>query len=276
MFCIIMKTAENFSGLLLIDKPHGWTSADCVNRVRRTLEDGLRAGGFSSGGFPGKHLKVGHFGTLDPFATGLLVLGIGKATKAMNIMSDCDKEYVFEIVFGLKTSTFDLDVSEDDVFFAPEPEGGWQRISDESLKKTLDEFRGEISQKPPIFSALKINGKRAYRLARAGKDFEIDSRMVRVDALEVLENSLKEISVFRRTFLLPVVKLFATVSKGTYIRSLAVDIGANLDMPATVLSLCRTRVGEFALYGDLPVVKLSKETTFAQLFSCITTDGFAI
>lgn len=259
-----MKISEDISGLLLIDKPCEWTSFDCVKRIKSVLESGLRARGFKI-----RHLKVGHSGTLDPFATGLMVVAVGKCTKTVNTIRDNDKDYVFEIVFGVSSPTLDLDVPESEIVFSESPAGGFCPVDPDFLEEILCEFRGGISQVPPAFSALKVDGKRAYHLARAGENFKIESRMVRVDFLDVLENSLKEVSIFSRTLHLPVVKLFATVSKGTYIRSLVRDIGEKLCMPATVLSLRRTRVGRFKLDGDLPVVKFSRETTFEELVASL-------
>lgn len=260
-----MEISGNLSGLLLIDKPREWTSFDCVKRVKSVLESGLRARGFKI-----RHLKVGHSGTLDPFATGLMVIAVGKCTKTVSTIRDNDKDYVFEIVFGVSSPTLDLDAPESEIVFTEHvltevPAGGLCPIDADFLEETLHKFRGAISQVPPVFSALKVDGKRAYHLARAGENFKMESRMVRVDVLNVLENSLKEVSISSRTLRLPVVKLFATVSKGTYIRSLARDIGEKLNMPATVLSLRRTRVGVAALGGDLPVVKFSRETTFEEI-----------
>lgn len=255
-----MEISVPISGFLLIDKPHGWTSFDCVKRIKSVLESGMRARGFKI-----RHLKVGHSGTLDPFATGLMVIAVGKCTKTINTIRDNDKDYVFEIVFGVSSPTLDLDAPESDIVFTGSPAGDFCPVDPDFLEEILCKFRGEISQVPPIFSALKVDGKRAYHLARAGENFEMESRMVRVDVLDVLENSLKEVSISSQTLTLPVVKLFATVSKGTYIRSLARDIGEKLGMPATVLSLRRTRVGVLALGDDLPVVKFSRETTFEEI-----------
>ncbi len=231
------------SGFLVVDKPFGWTSFDCVNKIAWTLKNGL---GLK------KKPKVGHAGTLDPYAMGLLLIAVGKYTKKLEELKGADKDYVAEIGFGIKSETYDLDgkVEFEEVDID---------LSQEKVEEVLEKFRGEIEQLPPKFSALKIDGKRAYDLARQGKEFELKPRKVGINKLELMEVGEREIEGQK----VPFIKIFATVSKGTYIRSLARDIGEEFNVPAALISLKRTRVGDFNLEGE--VIKLSKETTFEQL-----------
>ena len=200
--------------VILIDKPTGMTSFGVVARVRRVLSK--RAG---------KKVKVGHCGTLDPFATGLLILVSGKMTRKAMEFTKLDKVYEAEIILGQQSTTGD-------------PEGELTNVSAdvptrERIEQVIAGFRGEITQTPPIFSAIKINGQRAYKLARDGKEVEIPSRQVTVYSLEVLE------------YTYPSLVIRTHVSSGTYIRSLAVDIGTTLGTGAYCKELRRTRIAEF-------------------------------
>ena len=204
--------------ILLIDKPAGMTSFGVVARVRRLLSQ--RAGG---------KVKVGHTGTLEPFATGLMILLVGKGTKRSNEFLKLDKVYEAEIVLGETSTTGD-------------PEGEITKTgnrTDEStkaeLEATLVQFTGEIQQIPPAFSAIKINGQRAYKLARKGEEVIMPARTVTVYSLELVEYSY------------PVVKIRAHVSSGTYIRTLAEDIGQTLGVGAYCRELRRTKVGDYAI-----------------------------
>lgn len=204
----------NEDSVLLIDKPAGITSFGVVARVRRKLSAQL-----------GKKAKVGHTGTLDPFATGLMIIVTGKECRNAMKYSKLDKEYEATIRLGQTSSTGD-------------PEGEILNVSDlqppkEAVEAALERFRGEITQRPPIFSAIKINGRRAYDLARKGEDFEIPERQVTVFSLELLDYSYPDIHI--RTH----------VSSGTYIRSLAVDIGDVLGTGAYCVELRRTKVAEY-------------------------------
>ena len=204
----------NEDSVLLIDKPAGITSFGVVARVRRKLSAQL-----------GKKAKVGHTGTLDPFATGLMIIVTGKECRNAMKYSKLDKEYEATIRLGQTSSTGD-------------PEGEILNVSDlqptkEAVEAALERFRGEITQRPPIFSAIKINGRRAYDLARKGEDFEIPERQVTVFSLELLDYSYPDIRI--RTH----------VSSGTYIRSLAVDIGDVLGTGAYCVELRRTKVAEY-------------------------------
>jgi tRNA pseudouridine55 synthase len=207
-------------GILLVDKPAGWTSFDVVNYVRKMVAQAEDKGP--------KQIKVGHTGTLDPFATGLLVLLIGKEyTKKAAKLSKLDKTYEVTMKFGATSSTGD-------------PEGEITPVSDtkptqKAITETLKRFTGEIKQVPPPFSAIKIDGQRAYKLARAGKKVKIDPRKVTINRLELVDYSYPE------------VKFVADVSSGTYIRSLVEDIGKTLGTGAYTATLRRTEVGDFSI-----------------------------
>lgn len=232
-------------GIILIDKPAGMTSFGVVARLRRVLSE--RAG---------KKVKVGHTGTLDPFATGLMIIVTGKACKDAMRYTKLDKAYKATIRLGQTSTTGDpegeisaYDGAIDDAGEASSKPTTRQtdefsQASDYSVKKTatpslmqvqtvLAQFTGEIKQRPPIFSAIKINGQRAYKLARDGKEVEIPERTVQIYALELLSYNYPEL-VIR-----------AHVSSGTYIRSLAVDIGAALGTGAYCRQLRRTRIANY-------------------------------
>ena len=202
--------------IILIDKPAGISSFGAVAKVRGRLKTEF-----------GRKLKVGHTGTLDPFATGLLILLSGKMTKKSNDFLKLDKVYEAIIHLGANSSTGD-------------PEGEITEVSSKQPTQTeinhvIDEFIGEITQTPPRFSAIKINGERAYKLARAGKDFEISSRKVTIYKLEILDYSY------------PNLKIRCHVSSGTYIRSLAEDIGVKLGTGAYLTALRRLRIGDYSV-----------------------------
>lgn len=201
-------------GIILIDKPADMTSFGVVARVRRVLSE--RAG---------KKVKVGHTGTLDPFATGLMILVTGKECKNAGTYTKFDKVYEATFVLGKKSTTGD-------------PEGDITSVSDsvptkEEVAKALARFTGEIRQRPPIFSAIKINGQRAYTLARNGEEVEIPERTVTVYSLDLIEYAYPEL------------KVRAHVSSGTYIRSLAVDIGGALGTGAYCSQLRRTAISDW-------------------------------
>ena len=207
---------ENESGRILIDKPAGITSFGVVARIRRVLKDEF-----------GKKVKVGHTGTLDPFATGLLVLLYGKETKNAMSLTKLDKVYEAEFTLGQISSTGD-----------PEGEiskcGNFEIPTFEQIEKEIKtNFLGKIEQTPPAFSAIKIDGKRAYDLARKGEDFEIPKRTVKVFNFEILSYDF------------PKLKVRTHVSSGTYIRSLAEDLGKNLGCGAFCSQLRRTKIADF-------------------------------
>lgn len=212
-------------GILLVDKPASWTSFDVVNYVRRMVAN-------AEGKKP-KNVKVGHTGTLDPFATGLLVLLIGKQyTKRAGDLSKVDKTYEVTMILGKTSSTGD-------------PEGEITPVSDtvpskEALANAIEQFKGQIEQVPPAYSAIKVNGQRAYKLARAGKEVVIEPRKVTINSLEVTSYDYPE------------VKLVASVSSGTYIRTLTEDIGTVLSTGAYTKALRRTAVGQYSIEGIQP------------------------
>ena len=200
---------------MLVNKPLHWTSADVVKKVRNLV-----------------HTKVGHAGTLDPLATGLLILCTGKFTKKINEYMSQEKEYTGTITLGSTTASFDLET-------APENNKDFSFVDDAALHEVSDRFRGEIIQVPPIYSAIKKNGERSYDLARQGRAVALEGRKVFIKELEMQINQL------------PVISFKVVCSTGTYIRSLANDIGQALGCGAYLSSLCRTRIGNYKLTDAL-------------------------
>jgi tRNA pseudouridine55 synthase len=216
----LLSYNQRVNGILLVDKPSGWTSFDVVAKVRNLLRKWSIEQGTGN-----KKPKVGHTGTLDPLATGLLVLLLGDYTKKATELSKLDKTYEVTIWLG-KTST------------TGDEEGEKLAVSErvpahEELEAALRKFKGEIEQTPPAYSAIKISGQRAYKLARAGKEVKLEPRKVNIYSLELLD------------YTYPEVKFVAKVSSGTYIRSLAEDIGKNLGTGAYMSALCRTHIGRY-------------------------------
>ncbi len=205
---------------LLIDKPVGWTSFDIVKRVRSTL---TRRYGL-------KKLKVGHAGTLDPLASGVMIVVTGRSTKMIEQLQAGVKEYIATIALGATTPSFDLE-TEIDARYPTD------HITRQLVEQTLTRFTGRIEQIPPAFSACKIDGKRAYELARKGKDVDLKPKILVIDQIELLEFAPGSITVR------------VVCSKGTYIRALARDIGQALLSGGHLTALRRTRVGE-ALIDD--------------------------
>ncbi|MCE4566271.1 tRNA pseudouridine(55) synthase TruB [Maribellus sp. CM-23] len=204
--------------ILLFDKDLKWTSFDLVNKVRYEL---CRKLGI-------KKLKVGHAGTLDPLATGLMILCTGKATKKIEEIQYQEKEYLATLKLGATTPSFDLETEEDS-------SADYSHVTPEMLDEVLKTFIGEIDQVPPIFSAVKVKGKRAFDYARSGKELELQPKKI----------VIKEIKT--EQFDLPYIKLRVTCGKGTYIRSLARDVGKELNCGAYLTALERTRIGDFGL-----------------------------
>jgi tRNA pseudouridine55 synthase len=225
--------------ILLFDKPYDWTSFDLVNKVRSRLKHITGK----------KNIKVGHAGTLDPLATGLMIVCTGKATKQIDQLTGLDKEYVATIELGATTPTYDLESLVDERFPI-------NHITRELLEATLQTFLGDIEQMPPIFSAIKIKGEKAYDLARRGEKVELKSRPITLHELEILE--------FEGNHLV----LRVRCSKGTYIRSLAHDIGKALNSGAHLTGLIRTRIGDFSLDNALQLknfeANLQKNETLPQ------------
>lgn len=211
--------------VILIDKPAGMTSFGVVARIRRLLSEQL-----------GKKAKVGHTGTLDPFATGLMIIVTGKECKNAEKYSKLDKVYEATFLLGRTSSTGD-------------PEGEITKVSDreptkEEIETLLSKFTGKIQQRPPIFSAIKVNGQRAYKLARKGEEVEMPSRVVMIHSLDLLD------------YTYPEVKIRTHVSSGTYIRTLGEDIGKELGTGAYCTQLRRTSVAEYRIADALSLKDL--------------------
>lgn len=202
--------------VLLIDKPLEWTSFQAVNKIRWHIKKK----------FGLKKIKVGHAGTLDPLASGLLILCVGKETKNISTYQGQIKEYTGTFTLGATTPSFDLETEINEEFPT-------EHITIDLLNKTTHQFTGEIDQKPPIFSAIKKDGKRLYEIARKGQTTEIASRKVTISEFEITKINLPEVE-FR-----------VVCSKGTYIRSLANDYGLALNSGAHLSALRRTRIGDF-------------------------------
>jgi tRNA pseudouridine55 synthase len=202
--------------VLLIDKPLGWTSFQVVNKVRWLIRQG----------FDIKKIKVGHAGTLDPLASGLLILCTGKFTKQIETYQAQHKEYTGTITLGGTTPSYDLETQIDQKFAIA-------GITQEAINKAREQFVGDIMQQPPIFSALKKEGKRLYEYARAGETVDIPKREVHISAFEITGIDLPDVH-FR-----------VACSKGTYIRSLAHDFGKALNNGGHLSALRRTKIGEF-------------------------------
>ena len=207
----------NAGAVILVDKPLRWTSFDVINKLRRPL-----------------NAKLGHAGTLDPLATGLLIVCTGKMTKQIETFQRQPKEYTGIIRLGATTSTYDLESE-------PEDFKVWEGITEEALQKATEQFTGDILQTPPIHSAIKKNGKRAYELARAGKEIKLEPRPVTITAFELTKTELPEVH-FR-----------VACSTGTYIRSLAHDYGQALGCGGYLQELRRTKIGDFNV-ADAPGV----------------------
>ena len=215
--------------MLLINKPLEWTSFDVVNKIRYSLKKYFNI----------KKIKVGHAGTLDPLATGLVIVCTGKATKQIDQFMGMDKQYLADIRFGATTPSFDLETEPDQIF-------EWEHITKEMVEVTLQKFVGQIDQMPPAFSALKVNGRKAYDLARQGKEVELKARSVNISALELVEWNGQD------------VKVDVSCSKGTYIRSLARDLGAALNSGGHLTGLVRTRIGEYELAESISIEEFEK------------------
>lgn len=215
---------EYLDQVLLINKPLRWTSFDVVNKLRNKL----------------KIKKIGHAGTLDPLATGLLILCTGKMTKRIDEFQAQEKEYTGKFMIGKTTPSHDLETT-------IEEGGNTDQITEEQLKSAAHKFTGILQQIPPLHSAIKIDGKRAYKFARKGKDIELKPREVIVSTFEIT------------SFEKPFVGFRIVCSKGTYIRSLARDFGNELGTGAYLAELCRTRIGSFKLSDALEIDQINPE-----------------
>jgi len=214
-------TSEDFleGQIILLDKPLDWTSFQAVNKLKYKLKNEFN--------LP-KKFKIGHAGTLDPRATGLLIVCTGKFTKKIQEIQDAPKEYITEIKIGVQTESYDTE----------KPEilhQNYSHITEDFIHETLSKFVGKIDQKPPVFSAIKIDGNRAYDLARKGEEVEMKSRKTTIHYLKDIEIDL------------PFVRFTVGCSKGTYIRSLAHDIGQELGVGAYLTNLRRTKIGDYPI-----------------------------
>ena len=204
--------------ILYFNKPLRWTSFDLVNKFRYKLSRKLKV----------KKIKVGHAGTLDPLATGVMIICTGRATKRIEEFRYQTKEYVATLKLGETTPSFDLEKEVDAVYPT-------EHISRSMVEEVLTSFVGKIQQVPPVFSACKVDGKRAYDLARKGEEVELKAKTLVIDEIELLNCEL------------PVIKIRVVCSKGTYIRALARDIGVALNSGAHLIALERTRIGDITL-----------------------------
>ena len=211
--------------LILIDKELNWTSFDVVNKIRYAIKKK----------FDLKKIKVGHAGTLDPLATGLLIICCGKMTKSINNFSAMNKTYSGKITIGSTTPSYDLETK-------PNVHYPIDHINEKLILKTAKKFVGKIFQTPPMFSAIKKDGVRLYNLARQGKEIKIDKREISIDSFEITSFNLPEIS------------FNVTCSKGTYIRSLAHDFGKELNSGAHLSELRRIKIGDYSVKDSVKVM----------------------
>ncbi len=215
--------------ILLVNKPYRWTSFDVIGSLRGLIKHLLG----------GKKIKVGHAGTLDPLATGLLIVCTGKATKRIEEFKDFDKEYTGTFVLGATTPSYDLEKEVNETFPTA-------HITPEMIQQAASSLSGDIMQIPPMFSAIKVDGKRAYESARKDKDLGLAARPVSVPVFEITQIKMPEVD-FR-----------IVCSKGTYIRALARDFGTALQSGAYMSALCRTRVGPHKLENAFEVEQLKE------------------
>ncbi|WP_029037313.1 tRNA pseudouridine(55) synthase TruB [Salinimicrobium xinjiangense] len=219
-------TEEDFKAgqILLFDKPLEWTSFQLVNKVRWLIKTNFRI----------KKIKVGHAGTLDPLASGLLILCTGKSTKLIESLQGQEKEYTGTFTLGATTPSYDMETEVDQTYPT-------DHLTEEKIHQATAAFSGDIQQRPPVFSALKKDGKRLYEYARSGEEVEIPTREVNISEFEITKIDL------------PKVHFRVSCSKGTYIRSLAHDFGKELGSGAYLSSLRRTRIGEYKVENALTV-----------------------
>ena len=216
--------------ILSIDKPYAMSSFGALAHIRYLLTKKMRY-----------KVKVGHAGTLDPLATGVLILCTGKKTKEIETLQAHTKEYVATLQLGASTASHDMEHPVDEVFPT-------EQITRERIEQELTSFVGDVQQVPPVYSAVCVNGKRAYQLSRKGKDFEIKAKTVHIEEIELLHFDEEMMQMSIRV----------VCGKGTYIRSLARDIGEALDSAAYLTSLCRTRVGDISLQQCITLEQFPK------------------
>ena len=229
-----MKTAEDFleGQILLIDKPLTWSSFQAVNKLKYVLKRRYN--------LP-KKFKIGHAGTLDPLATGLLIVCTGKFTKKIPEIQGQPKEYPGTIVLGATTPSYDLETEVDATFPT-------EHINIELIEQTIPQFLGEIDQKPPVFSAIKKDGKRLYEHAREGSEVEIESRKTTICEFEITR------------FALPEIEFRVVCSKGTYFRSLANDFGKALQSGGYLSALRRTKIGDYNVINGITPTEFEQKT----------------
>mgnify|MGYP000515555492 CR=1 FL=1 len=225
------SNAEQFltGSLLLINKPLNWTSFDVVNKVRGTLKNRLNI----------KKIKVGHAGTLDPLATGLLLICTGKWTKKIDSLQGMPKQYTGSLKLGATTPSYDAETEEDSTFSTDD-------LTEEKIKTAAKSFVGQIQQVPPMFSALKKDGIPLYKLAREGQTIARKARTVTIDTFDITAIEM------------PIVHFLVDCTKGTYIRSLAHDLGSSLDNGGYLTSLVRTKIGVYDVKDALSVEEVIK------------------
>lgn len=221
-----MRSLEDFQAgqVILIDKPLNWTSFQVVNKLRWAIKKAYKI----------KKIKVGHAGTLDPLATGLLIICTGKMTKQIDAYQAQIKTYTGTFTLGGTTPSYDLETPIDATFST-------DHITEELIQKSAEKFVGDIDQYPPVFSAVKKEGKRLYEFARAGQDVEIKARKVSIESFEITKIEM------------PNVHFKVVCSKGTYIRSLAHDLGKTMNSGAHLSTLRRTKIGDFSVSNALSI-----------------------
>ena len=225
-----MEITPEQGGFILLNKPYTWTSFQATKKIQYILKRH----------FGLKKIKIGHAGTLDPLATGLLVLCVGKYTKRIEEFQAQEKEYTGTIHLGATTPSYDLETEIDNTYPV-------EHINENLIYETAKSFIGEQSQIPPIFSALKINGVRAYTKAREGKEVEIKERTIHIYDFEITDIRFPEVDFRIRC------------SKGTYIRSIARDFGAKLNSGAYLSALCRTKIGDFKLSEAFSIEQVEEQ-----------------
>ena len=216
--------------VVVLDKPYGWTSADAVRKVKFGLQKRYKV----------RNVKVGHAGTLDPLATGVLVLCVGRATKSSQSLQEESKTYVADITFGATTPSFDRETEVDAVY-------PWEHITPEAVASALKSMEGEQMQLPPVYSAKYVDGTRAYEKARQGENVELKAARVHIYGTRIIEYSA------------PVLKVAVECSKGTYIRAFARDLGTALGSGAHLTALMRTASGGFRVENALSVTEFSEK-----------------
>ena len=225
-------TPEEFleGAILFIDKPLTWTSFDVVNKIRKSLRHNLGI----------QKIKVGHAGTLDPLATGLVIVCTGRATKQITQYQDLEKAYEAQIRLGATTPSFDLETEVDQSY-------PWEQITKDMVRQVLETFVGEQEQMPPLYSAKSVDGKRAYAMARKGKTVELKPQHIAIQTIEPLFYNLPDLSIA------------VECSKGTYIRSLARDIGEKLNSGGHLTGLRRTRIGPYSVDNAISIENFLKK-----------------